>query len=175
MGLFDFLKAFTRRTGGSPTDAASGDHRYLAALRALAKRGGVPVRPATDAELARLAAIGVKEPVLGLFRQAVLASYVDVGVVVHSVETMIAECTRAEPGMIIQPWGAIVIGSTACGDAFALDFRRPDPSGQPPVLLVSHDQDPEPLTRGDLGTATLVAGSLVEFLEGALAERYMDL
>jgi hypothetical protein len=113
---------------------------FLAACRR--HRSNVIARKATDAELEQLQSLGIRGPMLELFRRAV------VELIERSSKTyrlwpsghMHNENRLYGPGFEINPMGLVVIGSSNSGDSFALDFASPaNADGLPRVLLVDHE------------------------------------
>lgn len=77
---------------------------------------------------------------------------------------------RSDPAISTCPLGFVVVGSTHCGDVFALDGRSPPgPDGTPRVILISHEHG---WTDADqvLARAIEIAPSYIDFLTAAANE-----
>ncbi len=114
-----------------------------------------------------LSGLGITDPVLSLFAAAVPDEMIDFRIRIDSPEDVRVECEELGPGIDIRPLGFVPIGSTHCGDVYALDYHSPPHAdGTPRVLLVSHE-------RGYESAAAVLehteerGGSLIEFLEWA--------
>ncbi|MGH7244172.1 MAG: hypothetical protein ACREJD_12225 [Phycisphaerales bacterium] len=99
------------------------------------------IRPATVAELKQLLDLGVRTPELQMFEAGVFDPNAEGTLRVWGVRHIVAECTKLDPGQEIYPLGFVVIGSTHCGDAYALDCTTPDKTALSPVYLVSHERN----------------------------------
>lgn len=145
--------------------------RYDAAIEAYLNacrrdRLEVIARQATDAELDLLQSLGIRGPMLELFRRAVVYK-MEAGSQVFRLWPsghMDEENRFYGPGFEINPMGLVVIGSSILGDSYALDFATPpNPDGLPRVLVVDHEYRYESLA-DVFARAYIAAPGPIEFL-----------
>jgi len=120
-------------------------HEYLQGMELFARScqgfaEHCKVRPASVSELKQLLDLGVRAPELQMFEAGVFDPYAEGRLRVWGVPNVVYECTKLVPGEEIQPLGFVVIGSTHCGDAYALDCTSSDKSDLSAVYLVSHER-----------------------------------
>lgn len=122
--------------------------------------------------IAYLVSAGYPESVIRRYRSGELEKFAEInGVRMHPAGCLQEENEDATPGYVIAPLGYLNVASTVTGDAFCVDLNVRNESGEPRVVLASHDEIYEDSPPDEIPTKMVkVTDSFDEFIARFNAE-----
>src|SRR5688572_23544864 len=120
----------------------------------IAKRSDSPLRPAKPDDLDQLTKLGAPESLLSFHRQHEPLLETEIGNVrLQNIFGVIQENTNYVPGADLHQHGLLVFATTIYGDAYCLDMNADNGQGDPPVVIMTHEESFEGLDHDTIMSA----------------------
>ena len=144
----------------------------MSLLDEIKQKSKVDFRPASQAGLDALRALGVPENALAFYQDSEPATCAEIDDVrLWPISDVLGENRDFVPGCYIQPLGYIVFATTVFGDAFCFDWNPANSSATAPLVLIAHDLDWNEIKREEIANlAKPIAPSFESFLIAFVAE-----
>jgi hypothetical protein len=136
--------------------------------------------PAAESDIEYLEGLLYPDSVIAFYEAAEPSSWVEInGAILTPVSDIWGENENGLPGDVVIEFGFLNIGGTASGDGYWLDSSKISGGGEPPVVLMAHDQVSEGQGYNDIRHACApVADSFKDFLNkfshGLLPENALE-
>jgi len=157
------------RRGGSPEPAEARMDpmpEYKRLLKRIATQTGTTFRAASQSDLTELRALRLPDPVVDFYARHEPSECVEGQVRLWPIADVLRENRDLIPGAYVAPLGYVVFATTFCGDAYCFDVNVVSATGEPRIVLISHEVVRKDITAERAQQlAKPVAGNLYEFLE----------
>ncbi|MCP5006020.1 MAG: hypothetical protein GY941_19090 [Planctomycetes bacterium] len=155
----------------------------LNAIKLAKKNFGSSIRfrQAHKDDIAYLKSIGMPESVLNFYAEAEPTDCIEINYArLWPISELRIENQDAVPGYIVSPLGFLVIGTTIEGDIYCIDTNSVDSDGQPPIVMVSHDEvyegaDEKEIKAGIVKVSKTFCDFLKDFSKGTLPTDFYEL
>jgi hypothetical protein len=137
----------------------------------ISAKSDVTLRPASDEDLAKLAALGVPAEAISFFQACEPAECAEIECVrLWPVREVLAENRDYVPGCYVAQHGYVVFATTVFGDTFCFDLNATKTNNETPVVLIAHDWDWDAITPETINTLKKpTAPQFEQFIEAYVA------
>lgn len=135
-------------------------------MATIAQKYDVQCSGSSIEEIAKLQELGFPKEAIEFYSKHGPSKTINGEVRIDAARSAIEENTNLIPGVYTCKHGYYVFGSTCCGDVYCFNVNMVDESGDPEIVLLSHEvigEDTSPAEIAEL--AKPVAENLSEFLE----------